>query len=101
MGTRLELQTVLEALLGSDQVYFQGPANTQMEYPAIVYKKDNADAAFADNIPYRRVKRYLVTVIDRNPDSAIPDKVGQLPQSRYVRSFAANNLNHDVFTLYF
>ena len=101
MGTRLELQAVLEVLLGSSNVYFQPPTNVELQYPAIVYKKDQVDSVFADNIPYRRVKRYLITVIDPSPDSLIPDKIGNLPQNRFVRHFVVKNLNHDVFTLYF
>jgi len=46
-------------------------------------------------------KRYKVTVIDPDPDSLIPDKVASLPSAVFNRFFAANNLNHDVYNLYF
>lgn len=101
MGTRLQLQTLLEGLLGSRNVYFQPPANLEMNYPAIVYARDNMDSIFADNDPYRVTKRYQVTVIDKNPDSTIPDKVIGLRHCAYSRGFKADNLNHDIFTLYF
>lgn len=101
MGQRLDLQTLLEGLLGSRFVYFQPPANVQMQYPCIVYEKDDIDTRFADNKPYRFSKRYQVTVIDRNPDSDIPDKVAALPMTAFSRWFAADNLNHDVFNVYF
>lgn len=101
MGQRLQLQSLLEELLGSRHVYFQPPANVQIEYPCIVYAKDSADTRFADNNPYRSTKRYLVTVIDRNPDSEIPDKVAALPMTIFSRWFPADNLHHDVFNLYF
>lgn len=101
MGQRLDLQSLLETLLGSDQVYFQPPSNVQMNYPAIVYKRDDIDTDFADNSPYYTTKRYLVTVIDRNPDSDIHEKVVALPKTAYLRNFVAGNLNHDVLTLYF
>ncbi len=101
MAPRLQLQEVLEALVGPRNVYFQPPANVQMEYPSIVYKRDSERTQFADNNPYRRTKRYQVTVIDRNPDSDIPDKVADLPLCVRVRTFVVNNLHHDVFTLYF
>ena len=97
---RLQLQAVLEALLGSDFVYFQPPANVQMQYPCIVYRRMSARTDFAGNNPYRYDKRYQVTVIDRNPDSDIPDKVAGLPKCVFDRHFVANNLNHDVFNLY-
>jgi hypothetical protein len=101
MGTRLELQALLEGLWTGSHVYFQPPANVQMEYPCITYKRDDEETIFANNSPYHRTKRYLVTVIDLNPDSEIPDKVGALPLSRYIRNFVAKNLNHDVYVLYF
>lgn len=101
MAQRLELQAVLTSLLGSEYVYFQPPPDIQLQYPCIVYNRDNEDVGFADNKPYSRMKRYSVTVIDRNPDSAIPDKIGALPLCTYNRFFTADNLNHDVYTLFF
>lgn len=72
-----------------------------MAYPCILYKRDNADTEFADDIPYHVTKKYMVTVVDRDPDSVIPDMVAALPTSIHNRSYAADDLNHDVYTLYF
>lgn len=72
-----------------------------MAYPAIVYERSSGDTVFADNVPYRREKRYQVTVIDRDPDSVIPDAVADLPSSTEVRFFAAGQLNHSVYNLFF
>ena len=88
-------------MLGSGNVYFQPPSNLQMQYPCIVYAQDNAKTEFAGNTPYSYAKRYQVTVIDRNPDSAIPDKIARLPLSGSNRIFTAGNLHHYVFNLYF
>lgn len=101
MGQRQQLQDLLEVILGSESVYFQPPANVQMKYPCIVYMRGIAVAQFAGNNPYRYTKRYQVTVIDRNPDSLIPDKVAALPMCAHNMFFKADNLNHDVFNLYF
>ena len=101
MATRLELQTLLEAVPGVKKVYFQPPASVSMEYPAIVYSRDNVDTKYADNSPYSQRKRYQVMVIERDPDSLIPDLVAQLPLCRFSRSYTASNLHHDVYTLYF
>jgi hypothetical protein len=98
---RLELQALLEGVLGSRNVYFQPPSNVQMNYPCIVYAHDQAKTEFAGNHPYSRTKRYQVTVIDRNPDTLIPDDVAQLPLSNLNRVFTADNLHHYVFDLYF
>jgi hypothetical protein len=72
-----------------------------MDYPCIVYARDDSQSEYAGNRPYARTKRYQVTVIDRNPDSDLPDTVEELPLCSFNRHFAANNLNHYVFNLYF
>lgn len=99
MAPRLELQALLETI--TPNVYFQPPPNNQMQYPCIRYERAKADAKHADNKLYAYTKQYQVTVIDRNPDSDIPDKVAQLPLCEHDRFYTADNLNHDVFNLFF
>lgn len=101
MAQRLALQMLLEEALGSRNVYFQPPSNISMRYPCIVYSRDDVDVIFADNNPYRLLTRYQVSVIDRDPDSEIPHRVASLPKCRFNRFYTSDNLNHDVFTLYF
>lgn len=101
MGQRLELQDILEEIQGSTNVYFQPPTNFKMSYPCIVYNRDQSRIQHADNRPYNIVKRYSVTVIDANPDSLTPDKVEQLPLCEFRTRFAADNLYHTIFNLYF
>ena len=101
MGTRLEFQDVLSALQHGLNVYFQPPPNVTMTYPAIVYNRDLQDTKYADNLLYSRKTRYQVTVIDPDPDSPIPDKVAELPMTRYVRHFTTEGLNHDIYDVYF
>ena len=72
-----------------------------MKYPCIVYKRDTIDTEHANNRPYKHKKRYQVTVIDANPDSVIHERVADLPLCAYDRFYTADNLNHDVYNLYF
>lgn len=99
MAPRLELHSILKEFV--DNVYFQPNENIRMNYPCIVYKRDSGDTEFADNEPYSHKKRYMVTVIDRDPDSDIPDKVASLPMSLFNRFYTADDLNHDVYNVYF
>jgi hypothetical protein len=101
MAQRLELQELLVDILGSDNVYFQPPPNVKMQYPCIVYNVDFLLSDWADGLPYLQGDRYLVTVIDRDPDSLIPQKIRNLPKCVYDRFFTADNLNHNVFKLFF
>ena len=98
---RTEFQEKLEAILGSSNVYFQPPENTKIKYPAIVYNVDDIWDIFADNRPYRFEKGYMVTYIDRDPDSIVLAELHQFPMSSFVRHYAADNLNHDVFMIYY
>lgn len=101
MGKRITLHKKLEEILGSRNVYFQPPETVKMEYPCIVYHRQGASTEFADNKPYLISNRYRITVIDRNPDTEIPDKVALLPSCIFDTSYSADNLNHYIFYLYY
>jgi hypothetical protein len=95
------LQSNLKALEGVEDVYIQGPGPQTMVYPCIRIARNDSFVAFADNLQYLFKKRYSITVIDRQPDSPIPDLVEALPHTRFDRFYVANGLNHFVFNLYF
>ena len=101
MGSRLELHEVLCEALGSRNVYFQPPANIQMKYPAIVYSRNRINNSYANNSVYRQDYSYEITVIDKDPDSEIPQRGSLLPRCRFDRHYVADNLNHATFTIYY
>lgn len=101
MERRLELHELLVEILGSRNVYFQPPASIKMKYPAIVYSRNDFDNQHADNIPYVQKVGYQIIVIDKNPDSEIVSKIAGLPLCRYDRHYNSDNLNHDVFSIYY
>lgn len=105
--SRLQLHEQLVNLMGGDSdpdkkltVYFQAPEDG-MDYPCIKYERSQSRPLHADNLLYLLYKRYTVTVIDRNPDSLIPDQVESLPHSRIDRKFVVDGLHHFVFNLFF
>jgi hypothetical protein len=99
MAPRQQLHQLLKALV--DDVYFQPPTNVALVYPCIIYKRDYADTQFADNNPYNHTVRYMITVIDKNPDSDIPRQVAALSMCSFNRFYTVDNLNHDVYSIYF
>lgn len=96
---RIQLHQLLTDILGSNNVYFQPPESIKMKYPCIVYSLADIDSRFADNIPYLHKRRYSVTVIDRDPDSSIRDKMTYLKNCSYERGFTADNLYHYIFNI--
>lgn len=101
MATRLELQSKLEELLGSRNVYYQPPESVKMEYPAITYSKTNIPVTYANGSVYSKNTCYEIIVIDKKPDNEVINKLLELSYCSYDRSYKADNLNHDVLTLYY
>ena len=100
MSSRTSLQTELEELLGSRNVYFQPPASVRMQYPAIVYSLDGIEKMHANDDMYKALTAYSLTLIDKDPDTEFLDTLLKLKYCRFVRFYTADNLNHWVFTLY-
>lgn len=108
MGRRLKLHRDLEEIpglaydpiLNAPAVYFQPPSSVQMIYPCIRYKKDGGRIRHADNGSYHGWQKYLLTVIDIDPDSAIPEEVMKLSGVSYVTDYPANGLYHTTLSIY-
>ena len=101
MASRLDLHEILCSILGSRNVYFQPPESIKLEYDCIIYSRKNIDNVFADNSVYRQHDSYEVIIIYEDPDSDIPRKLSLLPMCSFDRHYTSDNLNHDVFTLYY
>lgn len=99
MDRRLELHDILLGICPN--VYFNPPETLKMKYPCIRYTRANANTSFADNNPYRIRFRYQITLIDKDPDSDLVKEIAELPTCVYDRHYTSNNLNHDVFNLYY
>lgn len=98
---RLELHAIFEELLGSKNVYYQPPESKKLNYPCIIYERDMGDTVYADDSPYVVTIRYSVTLIDKNPDSEFVNKLSQMQMSTWNRHYTIDNLNHDVFYIYY
>lgn len=96
-----ELQSLLESILGSSNVYFQPPESVRMSYPAIVYTLASINNTHANNGVYMQSHSYEITVIEYDPNSKIVSTISKLPKCRFNRHFKSDNLNHYVFTLYY
>lgn len=101
MGTRIQLQSKLEELLGSSNVYYQSPPSTGMKYPAILYSKSRLESVYANNNKYAIRTRYDLIVIDKRPDNPVINALMGLPYCSYDRQYKSDNLYHDSLTLYY
>ena len=101
MASRQELQIMLEKVFESTNVYYQPPQNIQMSYPAIKYSKKKPDTKYANNKVYMKTNCYEIIVISRKPDEPVIGKLEELPMCEWDNHYTADNLNHDVLTLYY
>lgn len=97
---RILLHRILENVLGSKNVYFQPPTGMKFQYPCIVYNLADANDHHADNKIYRRLYRYTMTYITKNPDDPKRDEIDDLQYCSFDRFFTSDNLNHFVYTIY-
>ena len=101
MASRLELQTKLEELFESKNVYYQPPESLKIKYPAIVYSRSRINKRSADDTSYITTNCYELTVIDKRPDNEVINKLLKLPMCSHSSRFISDGLNHDVLTLYY
>ena len=101
MADRLELHSVLQELLGSSNVYYQPPESIKMQYDAIRYSKKTIDSKYANDRKYSMIDCYEIIVISRLPDNPVIKKLLSLPYCSYDRHYVADNLHHDVITIYY
>lgn len=102
MANRLDLHEEFCNILKTRNVYFNPPEGVKMNYPCIRYKLGGLDQKFADDISYRNVKKYEITVIDPDPDSAIYEEIiKHFRMCKLDGIYMASNLYHFVITLYY
>lgn len=101
MRSRLELQKMLEELLGTRNVYFQPPETLKMKYPCIRYKLSDVLVSHAEDVPYLMDKAYEMIYIDSDPDNKMFEKLASLPKCRFNRYYVADGLNCYVYKIYY
>lgn len=102
MDSRIDLQTNLEAVLGSRNVYFQPPESLKMNYPAIVYELADIMTDKANNKNYIRNHRYTLKLIHKDPDNELKDTIlDEFIHISFDRYYVADGLHHYVYDLYY
>lgn len=102
MEKRLRLHNVLKTIPEVEGLYHQRPSTIRMKFPAIVYSEEGEKTTYADNKRYVSHTRYTLTVIDKNPNSVIPNRIFEkFSYCSSDRNYIADGLYHFVFTIYY
>lgn len=97
MKNREELQSKLEEILGSKNVYYQAPS--VLKYPCILYSLNKDKSSYANNNHYKFNVSYDVILIDRNILSETYNKLKLLPMCEFDRHYVSDGYNHWAFTI--
>lgn len=98
---RTNLQSKLEELLGSRNVYYQPPESLKMQYDAIRYSLGTPESRFANDKRYTYLTCYDLVVISREPDPDVVRKILDLPYTSLSKPYTADNLNHYPIKIYY
>lgn len=96
---RVELQELLKEYC--DTVYFQPPSSIRINYPCIVYNRSTDYINRANNSLYMKEKLYRVTVMDKNPDSDIADRLQELPWAVIISRDVIDNIYQTTLNIYY
>lgn len=96
-----KLQSILEDILGSSEVYFQPPSDRTRKYPCIEYALSDVQQMYADNKTYLAIPRYTITHFNKLPDMTIPNKILKLPTCSFLGFHKEQYFNVYTFNLYF
>ena len=100
MKTRTEMQTLLEGVLGSPNVYFQAPPNTGMEYPCIVYRFVAFNMEHADNKPYFVTGRWEIHHMYKSIKNDLKETFAfDIPFCSFDRRLITNGVYNDYYTI--
>lgn len=103
MEGRLSLDELLRQTLGPNvHYYFQPPVNTEIKYPALIYKLDGLRDHHSDNRVYKRRHGYYLLLILDEPDNNLVDLLDELQYCHMAGpSYISDNLYHYPFTIYY
>lgn len=98
---RVDLDSKIKSILPKHfNVYYQPPSD--ISFPCLIYEKSDIESIYADNIKYRNMTKYTITVIGTEPDNDhIINALLSLPYTSFDRRYKTNeNLYHDVIIIY-
>lgn len=99
--SRLEFHHKLLAVCPN--AYFQPPASIKLSYPCVIYFRSNSETIRANDGVYLKPKAYELTVIDRDPETSIPDKLLEAFPMCTIDNihYVVDNLHHTSLTIHY
>lgn len=98
---RIKFHNKLKEVLGNNNVYYNPPSTTKLQYPCIIYNLSDIRTNKANNNVYLLDHVYQVTLIGAKVTDDTKDKIlTEIPYSNFNRSYINNGLYHYVYTIF-
>lgn len=98
---RIKFHNKLKEVLGNNNVYYNPPSTTKLQYPCIIYNLNDIRTNKANNNVYLLDHVYQVTLIGTKVTDDTKDKIlTEIPYSNFNRSYINNGLYHYVYTIF-
>lgn len=98
---RIKFHNKLKEVLGNNNVYYNPPSTTKLQYPCIIYNLSDIRTNKANNNVYLLDHVYQVTLIGTKVTDDTKDKIlTEIPYSNFNRSYINNGLYHYVYTIF-
>lgn len=94
---------ILARVIGDeDKVHFQPPESVKLTFPCILFKFEGFKEFFANDGRHMLREKYTATHIYREPEADLKEEVlSAFLFASFDRPYIADNLYHDVYTIYY
>lgn len=100
-----DLRDILQEIIGPDgYVYYNPSTSIRLQYDCFIFSRNNTSTSRADNKAYRKTPRWTITYVcrdGRDTDILIDKMLETFKWCTHETCYKANNLEHNVFNLYF
>lgn len=103
MKHKNDVGDILSNVIGDeDLVHFQPSESIKLTFPCILFKFEGFKDFFANDGRHMLREKYSVTHVYQNPEADLKEEIlSAFLFASFDRQYIADNLYHDVYTIYY
>lgn len=102
MGSRIDLQNMLDNIEGNTKAYYQPPSSLQISYPCFIYSDKPGNILRASDTIYRYKNRYDLLYITKTPrQDMMTIMLEKFSYCSLDNIYISDGLHHYAFTIYY
>lgn len=103
MKNMTKVGDILSNVIGDpERVHFQPSESVKLKFPCLIFKFDGYKDFFANDGRHMLREKYSVTHVYQNPEADLQEEIlSSFLFASFDRPYIADNLYHDVYTIYY